>query len=246
MSFFQAIISGFVQGITEFLPVSSSGHLVLLHKFMDFTTPGIAFDVFLHIGTLLAVFLVFWKDILSAFTSRKRIGLYVVLGSFVTGLFVFLFSDRITPFFSDPKSVAVMLVVTGIWLFSGKLISSKKKALSAPGAFIIGLAQGVATIPGISRSGSTISTGLMLGLEPRTAAGFSFLLSIPATIGAVIFETKDGIFSGITINHIAGLISACIVGVLSLKLLLRMLYSDKLYLFGFYCLIAGLTVFVIL
>lgn len=246
MTFLEAVVSGIVQGVTEFLPVSSSGHLVILHKLIGLKEPQIAFDIFLHIGTLAAIFIVFWKDIIDIFTTKKKMGAFVLLGTIATAVFVLFFNKRIEAGFGSVKMVGAMFIVTGVWLIVGSFLRFGVKGLSGGKSILIGLAQGIAAIPGISRSGVTISTGLFLGLEPAQAARFSFLLSIPTIISAFLFKLKDVAALGFSANYIFGLITSCIIGVLSLKLLLRVLYGNKFHLFGIYCILAGLLVLLFL
>ena len=244
MGLFQAILSGIVQGVAEFLPISSSGHLVVLHKLMGFSEPEILFDLFLHLGTLVAVFIVFGSEIIESVTTKKRAGFLVLLGSVVTFVFALLFIKNIEAAFSNVKTVGIMFIVTGVWLIAGNFIRIGTEGMTAFKAVLIGMAQGIGALPGISRSGATISTGLFLGLDGQTSAKFSFLLSIPAIIGAFLFKVKEsGLnLSGININYFIGFFIACIVGVLSLKLLLKALYRNKFHWFGAYCILAGMLV----
>ncbi|HDP16334.1 MAG TPA: undecaprenyl-diphosphate phosphatase [Candidatus Omnitrophica bacterium] len=246
MSFFEAIISGIVQGVTEFLPVSSSGHLVILHKIIGLEGPQLTFDIFLHLGTLVAIFMVFWKDIMGIFTVNKRGGFFIFIATLAAGAFVFAFQGRIEAMFSGGKLTGVMLMVTGAWLIIGSFVRFGSSGLTGIKSFAIGIAQGISAIPGISRSGATISTALFLGIDPQSAARFSFVLSIPAIIGAFALKIKGGGLSGFNINYIFGFITSCIIGVLSLKLLLRILRGDRLYLFGLYCIAAGIAVVIFL
>lgn len=246
MTFLEVIISGVVQGLTEFLPVSSSGHLVILHKLFGLKEPQLAFDIFLHLGTLSAVFIMFWRDIINIFTVNKRIGFFILVASVATGIFVFIFGKGAEAAFVNGKLVGTMLILTGVWLIIGSFIRFGTSGLTGFKSFLIGIAQGVASIPGISRSGATISTALFLGVEPRNAARFSFLLSIPAIIGAFLFKIRQGGFEGFGVNHIFGFFTSCIIGVFSLKLLLRSLESDRLHFFGFYCIAAGLATVILL
>lgn len=238
-----AIISGIVQGVTEFLPISSSAHLVILHKLIGLERPQIFFDIFLHLGTLLAIFIVFWNDMLDMLTTKKRTGLFVLIGTLATAFFVLIFGRWIEGAFGNVKVVGAMLVVTGAWLILSNFIRFGTGPLSGAKAVLIGLIQGLAALPGISRSGVTISTGLFLGLDPKSAARFSFLLSIPAIIGAFLLKIARAGFLEFNANYFLGFITSCIVGVLSLKLLLRMLDGNRFHLFGFYCILAGISVF---
>jgi len=248
MEIWQAVVLGIVQGIAEFLPISSSGHLVILHKLMGFKGPEILFDIFLHLGTLAAVFIVFGKEIVESVTTKKRIGFLILLGSAVTFVFVLLFVKNIEAAFNNVKMVGIMLLVTGVWLIAGNLVRLGTEGMTAFKACLIGLAQGIGALPGISRSGATISTGLFLGLDGQSAAKFSFLLSIPAILGAFFFKMKEAgfNFTGININYFIGFFIACIVGVASLHLLLKTLYRNKFHWFGAYCILLGIAVILFL
>jgi len=246
MSVLEAIISGIVQGVAEFLPISSSGHLVILHRLIGLKEPQIVFDIFLHVGTLIAVFIVFWRDIVDIFTTKKMLGVFILLGTAATVFFVLIFGANIEALFINVKFVGGMLILTGVWLIFGTFIRFGSDGLSGFKAVLIGLAQGIAAIPGISRSGVTISTALFLGIDVKTAARFSFLLSIPAIIGAFFFKMKDVVSVGINAGYFIGLITSCIVGVLSLKLLLRVLYGNKFHIFGFYCIFIGALTLILL
>ena len=246
MSVLEAIISGIVQGVTEFLPISSSGHLVILHRLIGLQEPQIVFDIFLHLGTLVAIFIVFWRDIVDIFTTKRMLGVFILLGAVATAFFVVIFGERIEGLFINVRLVGGMLILTGIWLIFGTFIRFGSEGLTGFKAVLIGLAQGIASIPGISRSGATIATALFLGLDVKTAARFSFLLAIPAIIGAFFFKMKDIVSIGINANYFIGLITSCIIGVLSLKLLLRLLYGNKFHIFGFYCIFIGALTLILL
>lgn len=247
MNFLEAIISGIVQGITEFLPVSSSGHLVILHRLTGLNEPQMVFDIFLHLGTLAAIFIVFWKDIIEVFNLRKKTGFFIIVATIITVIFALFFERIVESAFANVRIVGAMLVLTGAWIILGNFMRIGTGPLSGIKAALIGLAQGIAVFPGISRSGVTISTGLFLGLDADSAARFSFLLSIPAIIGAFLYKVKTGnVPAGFNANYIAGFAASCIAGILSLKLLLRMLYKDRFYFFGFYCIVTGIAVSVFL
>ena len=246
MTFLEAIISGIVQGLTEFLPVSSSGHLVILHKLFGLKEPQLAFDIFLHLGTLSAVFIVFWRDVIDIFTIRKKIGFFIIIATAATAIFVFMFGKGVEASFGNYRLVGAMLILTGSWLIIGSFVRFGTGGLTGFKSFLIGIVQGVASIPGISRSGATISTALFLGVEPRNAARFSFLLSIPAIIGASLLKIRQGGFEGFGVNYIFGFFTSCIIGVFSLKLLLRSLERGRLHFFGFYCIAVGLVTMILL
>ncbi len=206
MTALQAVILGVVQGLTELLPVSSSAHLVIAQSFMtEFHQPGVLFDAVLHVGTLFSVIYFFRNDIVSLAISilpglsrrtvpeeqqkafRKVAGL-ILISTAITVLIGFIFKDRIEILFSSVTVAASMLFVTGFFLFLSdwkKHIEKNEENLSVPGAALIGLIQAAALVPGISRSGSTIVCGIFLGLRREAAARYSFLLSVPAILGAV-------------------------------------------------------------
>jgi len=253
MTILQAVISGIVQGITEFFPVSSTGHLVLLHHYFGLKESQIFFDIALHVATGLAVVVYFRKDIKNLFGSEKNLGLLVVFGSVPTFIIGFLFAGVVERFFVDIRLVGAALLVTGAWLITADIVSKKllhEKHINTKGAVlypwkavIIGIAQGIALIPGVSRSGATIATGLLCGLGSNLAFRFSFLLLLPATIGAAVYKLKDANTSMPPIAPMAlGAIFAFFVGLVALHMLSRILKQGKIYIFGFYCLVLGLLV----
>jgi undecaprenyl-diphosphatase len=267
MTVLKAIILGLVQGLTEFLPVSSSGHLVLGQHLFGFKEPEILFDVILHTGTLVAVVLVFYKElgslILEFFRLPKtlaqdggfsaawkerpvfRLMLLIIVGLIPTGLMGVLLKDVFESLFASTLAVGIALLITGAVLFltsrapaTGHNISGFKTR----DALAIGIAQGLAITPGISRSGMTISTGLFLGLDRELAAKYSFLLSIPAILGALILEVKDGLSGAFGPMELAvGFIAALISGYLALVLLLRLVRKGRLHYFAYYCWCVGLV-----
>lgn len=261
------IVIGVVQGLTEFLPVSSSAHLVFMHELTGFA-PNLAFDTILHIGTLIAVVVYFWNDVMMmirSFASSlmdiprhqfikgiredqfKKLAWFIIIGSIPAGLAAFLFKDLFESLFSNITAVGFFLVITGFLLWGSEKVSkriSRKadlKEMSIKTSLLIGTAQAFAIAPGISRSGSTISTGLFLGLERELAARFSFLLSIPAILGAALVQINE-ISSGFDTNtgaFIAGLIAAAISGYLAIKLMLKLIKEKSLMIFAYYCWIIG-------
>ena len=262
MTVLQAIILGVVQGFTEFLPVSSSGHLVLAQKLLNVQSDNnLTFDVFVHFGTLLSVFVYFWKDIIEIFKSilnsfktrdfkeaysrseHFRIGVSIFVASIPAGVIGLSFRDIIKDTFTDPKLVSVCLVVTGLILFLTRLARpNPDKKIGVVSALVIGVAQAVAILPGISRSGSTISTGMYLKLSSVRAAQFSFLLSIPVIAGASLLETKNLISEGVDIGAaplIVGTLVSAVTGYISIKAMLKILQRGKLSWFAFYCLVVG-------
>lgn len=259
----QHIILGLVQGLTEFLPVSSSGHLILAEKVLGFSEESIAYEVLLHLATLAAVFFVYAKDIglmlKSVFSKRgnraedaekvsgeinyRALFTWIFTGTIATVAVVFPLKD----FAEDLKNqsyavpvVAAMLFVTGLMM----LVLDKIKVPQTMGfekkwwrSLIIGAAQGIAAMPGISRSGSTIFAGVMTGVSRENAARFSFLLSIPAILGAFVLKLPEiGSFMDIALAPaIAGMIAAFISGVLAIKWLIALLVKARLYVFTIWC-----------
>lgn len=244
MTFWQAVISGVVQGVTEFLPISSSGHLIILHHFLKIKQDFI-FDIFVHFGTLLALLVFFYTDIIALFSKNKKLLFLLILASIPTAIIGFLGGDIFTRFFVNVKSVGAMLLITGIWLLVGDIASRSKRVKKQKPVFfsalLIGFAQGIAIIPGISRSGATISTGLICGLSRESAFRFSFLLSVPAVFGAMLFKIRDFRLS-CDFNLIVGMLISAIVGFFCLKLLFGLIKKNKLYVFAIYCFVVGICV----
>jgi undecaprenyl-diphosphatase len=247
MSISQAVISGVVQGITEFFPISSSGHLVLVHSIFGIEEPQIAFDIFLHAGTLASVFIFFRKEIIALFDGGRREFFLIVAASIPTFAIAMAFKETIERFFAMPLCVSAMLILTGIWLIAASLVVSLRRsaAKKEPGlvsALVIGVAQGISVIPGISRSGATIATGMLAGIEKESAVRFSFLLSIPAILGASILKAgkiAQGLSGAEALSFVAGGVTALITGILAIKALLALVKKDLFYLFGIYCIAAG-------
>lgn len=258
----KAIILGFIQAVTEFLPVSSSGHLRIAEYFLQFNTENIlSFEIALHFGTFLATCLVFRKDITNAivgffsglkdikYSSKNsegfRVGLMVIIASIpvaIVGLFLEEYLSNI-----DTKRVGLNLIITGSILLLTKKADRgiNKDALTTTyyNALLIGFAQAIAVFPGISRSGMTISAALFLGLNRDFAGRFSFLISLPAIFGALLLSLKDLTDFNFT-YVIVGLLTSFIFGVIALKFLMSFLKKGKLYYFSFYCIIVGLAVYI--
>jgi undecaprenyl-diphosphatase len=264
MSLLQALILGIVQGLTEFLPVSSSGHLVLGEHLLNVQNPNLlSFDVYVHFGTLVSVCIVFRKDIAGIFlallhavrtnTLRSsyetnelvRLGVAVIVGTIPAGIIGLKFHDQIAEAFRDPKLVAVDMIFTGLILYLTRFTRGvEPKRLGVVSAFFVGLAQAVAILPGISRSGSTISGGMFLRLSPATAARFSFLLSIPVIAGAALLETKTVVHQMTEIGFgpfLVGMVAAAITGYFAIKVLLRIIERGRFSWFAFYCFAVGIV-----
>ncbi|PKL67054.1 MAG: undecaprenyl-diphosphatase UppP [Methanobacteriales archaeon HGW-Methanobacteriales-1] len=269
MDIIQAIIIGIVQGLTEFLPVSSSAHLVFIPEIMGVQS-GLAFDTLLHIGTLVAVFAYFWNDIIhmikSFFSSLadiprgqfkknfqedqyKRLTWLVIIGTIPAGLAGILFKSTFESLFSSILAVGIFLIITGFLLWGSERVSQRirpedrkpLKKLTIKNSLIVGIAQAFAIAPGISRSGATISTGLFLGFERELAARYSFLLSIPAILGAALVQAKD--ITGLDMSTaalVAGFLAAAISGYLAIKFMLKLIKERSLLIFAYYCWIVGI------
>ncbi len=261
MGVFQSIFLGFIQGLTEFLPISSSAHLVIFQNLLGIKEPAVFFDICVHMGTLLAVFIYYRKKIkdlfLSCFDFDKikkgeskdfKLVIIIIAGSIPTALTGLVIKQYAQIIFSSVIFTGSMLIVTASFLAASKFIpENRKKAVSSEltlkKGFIIGLVQGFAVFPGISRSGSTIVTGLFLGLEKKEAASFSFLLSIPAILGAHLLSIRDVSINYLTeslASVLAGTVISFITGYLALILLIKIVNKGKLFFFAPYCAIAGL------
>ena len=237
-------ILGIVQGLTEFLPVSSSGHLVVLQKIFGIHGEEVAISVILHLGTLLSVVIFFFKDILNMLRSIKMIG-YVLAVTIITGVIGVAGKKIFEELFASPKAVAYAWIVTAVVLFLTKrFMDAKREDLKLKDALILGLAQGFAIVPGISRAGITISTLLFRKINKETAFKFSFIACLPAILGAAVLEGKEigFAFSGEPKSIIAGFILSLLSGLFALWFLRWVIKKAKFYYFGFYCLaIAILT-----
>lgn len=252
LSILEAVILGIVQGITEWLPISSSGHLVLLQELLGISVP-VSFDVLLHIGTLLVLFVVFWNDLLDLakkilFKRDKdaiRMALLIVTASIPTAVMGFFFKDYFESTFGRADYLAIGFFVSAIWIILSIYPKKKEKNVGFLSAFLIGIAQGISIFPSISRSGATIATALILGIKREEAGKFSFLIAIPAIAGAALLSVKD--YSLITDipAAAAGTITAAIFGFLSLKLLLNMIKKDQFRIFAVYCFAIGVVCFVL-
>ncbi|MFP4111869.1 MAG: undecaprenyl-diphosphate phosphatase [Candidatus Woesearchaeota archaeon] len=245
----QAVILGIIQGITEWLPISSSGHLVLFQHFMNIDVP-VAFDVMLHLGTLIVILLIYKDDLIAILRSlfawkwdkNTRLLVFLMIGSIPTAIAGIFLRDFFKSMFEGTLVVGLGLLFTSLLLFLSKF-GKEKKDLNLKNAFVIGIAQSIAIFPGVSRSGSTISTGLILGAKRKDLARYSFLLLIPAVLGASIFELSE-LRTVPIVPIIAGTLTSIIVGYISLKWLLRLIQKDKFHYFSYYCLALGIIVLV--
>ncbi|HPT65793.1 MAG TPA: undecaprenyl-diphosphate phosphatase [Candidatus Woesebacteria bacterium] len=237
MSLFQSIILSFVQGVTEFLPISSDGHLNLFQHFFKLT-PSLTFDVFLHAATFLSVVFFFRNQIKYFFSNLK----YIIVGSIPAVIVGFFFKDQIESLFSNPKLLPLFFLATAIPVFSTKFIKKQDKKITYFSAFIIGLFQSIAILPGVSRSGLTIFSALLLGLSSINAFNFSFCLFLPASFGAIVLSTKDIISQSIiTPNNLIAFVVAFFTGLIALKFLKKVVTGQKFWIFGIYTFILALT-----
>jgi len=267
MSWLEALLLGILQGLTEFLPVSSSGHLVLAENFLKVNPPGITLEICLHLGTLLAIMTIFRREIGKILASlahifktgkhRRREDPYLrllgflLLGTIPIALMGGLFREGIGRLFVCPRIVSLMLIITGIILWATKRLKGERRKLNKLNirdALGIGLAQAIGLVPGISRSGVTISCGLFRGLNRELAYKFSFLLAIPATIGAAGLELRN--LSTIPKENIypliIGTMAAFLSGLLALKVLLSIIKKGRFSFFAYYLWFIGLASLAIL
>lgn len=245
MTYLQAFILGIVQGITEFLPVSSSGHLILLQNLFGFQTLSqfVFFDLICHLGTLGAIFIVLRKEILEVLNNPQKA---LQVGIALLPLFVLLpFMKLIKGMFDQPKLLGYCFLATSIILFCGigwGRSSGKKNPLGK--AFVIGVSQAFAIIPGVSRSGTTISTARILGWSPYQSVVFSFILSIPTILGGMAFETYHLFQEPVPFvqpsNYLIGFFTSLIMGYFSLRLLIKIIGTASFQVFAWYTLLLGL------
>lgn len=258
MTIFQAIVLGALQGLGEFLPISSSAHLWLVPWLFGWEYQGIAFDVALHLGTLTAVIVYFWKDwltlTLAGFTKPSshsgRLFWWLAAATIPGAIIGYLLEDAAESIFRHPISIALLLMIMGLVLYWADHNGRKRihiDQMKFNHAMGIGIAQAAAILPGVSRSGATMTAGMMMGLTSEAAARFSFLLSAPIIGGAGILQIKELIETPGAINapFIAGIVSAALVGLLSIGFLLKYLRNNGFKLFAYYRLLIGLVVLVV-
>jgi len=263
----EALILGIVQGATEFLPISSSGHLVLVPAIMDWDAPSLVFDSTVHLATLVAVVAVFWRDIRDLViawwrgieerqplkTTQSRMAWWIVLATIPGILAGFFLEDKFKSLFLDPHAVGMFLLITALLLVMAELIGRRIRTLSDITWFdsiLIGIGQAAAIAPGISRSGATISVGMFCGLTREAAARFSFILSIPIITGAGLIQLleliRHGSFSAEAPTLLVGFIAAAICGYIAIRWLLAYLRKRPLYPFAIYCVIVGILTIIFL
>ena len=253
MDTLQAILLGIVQGITEFLPVSSSGHLQIAKELLGVELENnITFDVTLHAATVLSTIVVLWQELwrlvkgcfLRRFTEEQAYVLKVILSMIPAGVVGVFFADQIEALFSSLWFVGLMLLLTSALLsFAYYAKPRQKSEISYRDAFIIGIAQAAATMPGLSRSGSTIATGLLLGNEKSSVAHFSFIMVIPVILGKMLLDILSGEMAAMAVPTealVSGFLAAFISGALACKFMIEIVKRGKLIWFALYCAIVGL------
>jgi undecaprenyl-diphosphatase len=257
----QALILGVVQGLTEFLPISSSGHLVLLPAAVGWESPPLAFDATVHLATLVAVVAVFWRDLarlISAWwrglwcghplgTTESRLAWWVILGTIPGLLAGQLWKDTFESFFSNPRAVGGFLLVTALLLVLADILGRRQRGfreITWLDSILVGIGQAAAIAPGISRSGATIAVGMYCGLSRQAAARFSFILAIPIIAGAGLVQLSElfryGDVSAEAPALTAGFFAAAICGYAAIRFLLAYLRQRPLYPFAIYCLVVGI------
>src|SRR3989337_3799234 len=260
---FQAILLGIIQGVTEFLPISSTAHLILAPWIFGWDDPGLAFDVVLHLGTLTGIIAFFRKDfysmlqgMFSGMTVRKEyagiegmVGWYIIIGTIPAGLAGLFLKDQIETVLRSPRIIAVSLIVFGLILFWAEVVGRKKRRmdhLNIIDAIVIGCAQAVALIPGVSRSGITITAGLFRNLERAAAARFAFLLSTPVIMAGGLLSFIDvykvGLPQDMFWPFAAGFAASAISGFLAIKYLIMFLSKQKVNVFVYYRIVLGILI----
>lgn len=272
MNLLEALVMGAIQGLGEFIPISSSAHLVVVPKIFHWHTPGLAFDVALHLGTLVALAAYFWRewyDLIRGAIAKTRFGRNIVvsktaaaesyllwpiiLGCLPAAIAGYEFESVIEHALRSPKVIAATMILLGLLLFAADRIGKKTRPMeriTARDWIIMGCAQALALIPGVSRSGITITAGLFCGLRREAAARFSFLLGSPIILGAAIFEMKDILESGLPASQIApfavGILSAGVVGYLCIGFLLNYLKRKSMDIFVGYRIAFGLLMILLI
>ena len=270
MSYLQAVFLGLVQGLTEFLPVSSSGHLALLQNFFGITGDDVLlFTVLLHVGTLISVFFMYWRDLIDLIKEffialadlvtgkglrleerpTRKLGLLIIAATIPTAIIGFAFNDFFESLYSNILFIGIGFIITGTMMFLSEKFGSNSRDLehmNFRNAIFIGIMQGIAICPGISRSGSTLVGGLTTGLKRDFAVRFAFLISVPAIMGSAVLEGKDALEAGIDPSVIgpilAGMAVAAVSGVVAIKAMIKVVSDKKLKYFSYYVWVLGIAV----
>ncbi len=267
MSLLEALLLGLIQGLTEFLPISSSGHLVLVPALLGWRAAPLVFDTTLHLGTLVAVLAVFWRDlwqILRAWwsdlrrgrplqTTESRLGWWILLGTLPAILAGLLFEETLAALFGTPRAAGLFLLGTALLLVLAELLGRRRRELDEmtwPQALLIGIGQAAAIAPGLSRSGATIATGMFCGMKRAAAARFSFLLSVPIIAGTGILQLlklwRAGAGQATALVLLVGFLAAMVTGYAAIRLLLAYVRRRPLYPFAVYCAAIGILALVVL
>ncbi len=272
MTYIQAVILGLAQGLSEFLPISSSGHLALLQYFFGINADNVLpFAVLLHLGTLISVFIVYWKDIVDLvkelgavikdiFTGKglrinanptRRLGFMIIVATIPTAVIGLLFNDLFNAMYLSLIAIGTGLLITGTILVIAERMGKNNKSVGEMKfrhAFFVGLMQGVAICPGISRSGSTLFGGLISGLNREFAVKFAFLISIPSILGSVIIEAPDAFEAGMDMSLIgpvlAGVIVSALSGLFAIKAMIKLVSNKNLIGFSIYTWALGIAIIV--
>lgn len=262
MTWWEALFLGLVQGITEFVPVSSSGHLVLSQHLLGLgNETGITFEVFVHFGTVLSIFTVYGQEVADLLTEAWaalraprsiparyqendtfRIGVFILVTLLPTGLVYLLFKAELEEAFASPWFTCAMLLVTGVLLLLTRLRPHPEGDLTPLKSFVVGVGQSAAMIPGISRSGATICTALYQNVNPKRAANFSFLMLLPVVVGATLLKTVDLLEQGLTTEWLpllVGTVAAYGAGIAAIYIVLDFVRRGNLQYFAYYCFAAG-------
>lgn len=272
MTLLEAIILGLVQGLAEFLPISSSGHLTLLQHFFGIEGESVlVFAVLLHLGTLISVFIVYWKDIVELFielcfvivdifTGRglgtkknetRRLGYMIIVATIPTAIIGLVFNDLFVSFYSSLLAVGIGLLFTGTILWISERLNSSRagiREMRFSSAILVGICQGIAITPGVSRSGSTLFGGLISGLNRELAVKFAFLISIPSILGSVILEApaafEQGMSMSLLVPVLAGVVVAAASGLVAIKTMISFVSKQKLCYFSYYTWVLGIAVII--
>ena len=244
VSLIQAIILSIIQGITEWIPVSSSGHLALMHLLFGFQ--DLSYDVFLHFAGIFAVILIFWNDILNIFKSQNlNYLLLMIIAIIPAGIIGLVFMKEIENLFSSSFYLGLFFIFSGVIVYLTKFSIPRKDKIIFFDSLLIGIFQALAVLPGVSRSGMTISAGLFTGLTKKQSIKFSFLMAIPIILGASLVKADELILS--EINYfllILSFIITFLVSLVTIKLIIRVIDSDNFYLFGVYNIVLGIVVLI--
>jgi undecaprenyl-diphosphatase len=251
MAVWEALILGIVQGLTEFIPVSSSGHLVIFQHLFGIQGSPLTFDILVHIGTLTAVFVAFWDDILAILRNPLgKLTRLIVVGCIPAGLMGYFLQPYFEKAFESLLVVGIGLLITGAVLKLSENIAERSlnmkeiRETSYGDVLFIGLLQGIAIVPGISRSGSTIAGGLLAGLDRTFAARYSFLVAIPVILGAGLVQLKDLPGNGVTgswIPYLVGFAAAAVFGYLAIQVVMKLVRNGRLSIFSYYCWAVGIV-----